>query len=396
MDKINKILETIRNKIQKSSKPLMFFDVDTDGSTSYLQLKRVFKKIKGFPLDKDFKKQKKLLNLIEDFSKFDLILVFDIPFLSRDLLSEFYNELGFKGEMIWVDHHPGNDENLIKEFNIFHFNPLNFNEKDNRAASYFAHLISDSLDNLDLVSLGTVSDFFLLDILIDFYNYDKFKFKLLFKIKEEKLKEIFDFISKNKFNDDKVREEREDIIRFLSYESGMGKYKNFFDFICKLENIEDSVKAFRIIEKLSMEDLIAEINAGKSFPFNEYLEISKQYNERLNKVLTELNGTNNPEINLYCYDYIGKISFAKTLAEELNYKLSNSKVVCVCFKKFGKEWYSCSIRGKGVIVNEIVFESLQGLNGRGGGHPFAAGVSINAKDYSKFKARLRKKFENIS
>ena len=154
--KLNKKINQIRKEIQLSKKPLMFFDIDTDGSTSYLQLKRVFKKIIGYPLDKDFKKQEKILHLI-NIDNYDLIIIFDLPFLTSQFLEIFKDK-----KIIWVDHHPSNDPQIIREYNILHLNPLDYNDNDNRPSCYWAYIISDSLDNLDFVSLGSVSDFFLL------------------------------------------------------------------------------------------------------------------------------------------------------------------------------------------------------------------------------------------
>ena len=68
----------IRNLIKNSKYPIMFFDCDTDGGTSYLQLKKVFPQIVGFPMNKDLEKHKRLVEKVSE--KTDLIIVFDVPF----------------------------------------------------------------------------------------------------------------------------------------------------------------------------------------------------------------------------------------------------------------------------------------------------------------------------
>lgn len=382
--KFKKKVEEIRELIGLAKEPIMFFDLDTDGSTSYLQLKRVFPKLKGFPMDKDIVKQKRVLeNYFTD--DIDLVIIFDIPFLT----DEFLNLIKSK-KIIWTDHHPTNDPNLIEKYNIIHLNPLNYDKFDNRPSCFLSYLITNNLNNLDLVALGSVSDFFLLEVFVDFYNFDRELFKRIFRISDEKRDEIFEFINKYKFNDKRVIRRREDYIRFLSYESGVGILKNFFDFICKLKEYSDTVKSFRLLEKMSLIDILAEISAAKTFPFEGYASILLEYKKRLSKVLLE------NEEDFFIYEYRGKISFAKTLSEELNYKFTNSKVVGVCFRKLGKDWYSCSFRGKGVIVNKVISDALSGLNGRGGGHPYAAGVSIHKNDFAEFKKRILKKFNEIN
>lgn len=370
-------VKKIQDSIKKSEKPLMLYDMDTDGSTSYLQLKNRYKKIIGFPMGKDLNKQKKIIEQLE-FNP-DLIIIFDIPFLEDDFL-----ELIKDKKIIWADHHPTNSQEQIEKYNITHLNPLDFDKNDNRPSSYIAYNIAPLKENLWLVSLGSVADFYLLDVLIDFYNFNSTQFNILFKLSEEKRKELFDFIKKYKFNEEKIIDKRNDWIRYLTYEAKIIELKNFFDFTCRLEKDEDTIKAFKIIEKLSLVDLKAEISAGKGFLFEDYSSMMTKYKQIFKKAYSK------GEKEFFFYEYIGKTSYSKTLSEELSYKFSNSKLIAVCFKKPNKDMYSCSFRGNhGFEVNKMVSDSLIGLSGRGGGHPFAAGAAIKEKDYNIFKKRIK-------
>ena len=382
---MKKKIEEIRNEIRNSENPIVLFDTDTDGLTSFLQLKKVFKKIKGFPLEKELRKQKKLVR--EKISKKnDLIIILDIPVLTEDFL-----KLISENKIIWVDHHPSNDEILIKKYNIINLNPLNYDFKDNRATSYISFLISNKFEgNLPLVAIGTVSDFFLLNVLVDFYEKDRKKFNLIFSgLENSKRIEIFNFIEKYKFNDIRVRKRRENYIRYLTYETEIHNLKLFFDFICSQKEQEDIYRSVKIIESLTIEDIVGEIAAGKTFPFKEYNSMIVEYKKKLDLVKNLEQG------KFFFYEYSGKFSFAKTLAEELSYLFKNSKIILICFRKIGKNWYNCSMRGKGVKINKIVEDSLRGLDGKGGGHPFAAGMSVNKKDYEEFKKKMFEKLKNI-
>lgn len=372
---MNNKISQIRDKIKNAKKPLMFFDADADGSTSYLQLKKVFSNITGFPFNKDLDKQKRLLEFI-DFN-YDLVIIFDIPYLHDEFL-----ELLSKVEIIWVDHHPTNQIEQIKKYNIIHFNPLDYDKQDNRPACFWAYEIADSLDNLWLVSLGSVSDFFLLDVIVDFYNFDKYRFNILFNITQDRREMLFKFILDYNFNNENTRQIREDLIQELTYSCGLSEIKNFFDFICRLDNIQDILNAFRLIEKLDLIGLKTEISAGKGFIFEDYFKMITKYKKILKKALDK------GEKKFYFYEYIGKISFAKTLSEEIKFRFKNANVVGVCFKKTGANIYTCSFRSHNFLVNDLLERATKGLDGRGGGHNFAAGCVISNKDYPLFKKRV--------
>jgi single-stranded DNA-specific DHH superfamily exonuclease len=377
--------KSISKLIENSKNPIMFFDADTDGGTSYLQLKNAFPQIKGFYMPKNFDKQYMQANLV---AKSDLVIFFDIPILREDFLTKVIENGGQK--MVWVDHHPSNDIRTIKKYKIINLNPLNYNKKDNRASSYLAYLVSGKKkENLKYVVLGTVADFFLLNVIIDFYNEDKINFKLLINISDAKREELFNFLKSNKYNSPKSKQEREKWIRYLNYETNLGLVKNFIDFIYKLEETEKVSKAFKIIEKLSLADLIGEINSGKNWPFDENLKMKKKYNIFLKDAMKL------KDEELIIYEGEGSTPFTKTISEEMCYRFKKWKMIVACFKKTDSDEYRCSLRGNGIEVNKLVDRALEGLNGYGGGHPFAAGATVKNKDFNQFKSNLKKEFENL-
>ncbi len=378
-------IKQIQDKIKNSKAPVMFFDSDTDGATSYLQLKKAFPKIKGYPFAKDLDKQKELIENLK--KKTDLIMIFDVPYLYEDFLKQI------SCEVIWVDHHPGNSTELIQKYNIIHFNPLNFNENDNRAVSYLSYLISGEKEELlSLAVLGSVSDFFLLNIIKDLYEKNKRDFNTLFpKLDEKSRKLLFNFLEKYSFDNQKAREKREYWIRYLIYEAGLIKFKTFFDFLFKFKDDEDILNAFHYIEKKSIFDLCAEINARKGKIFENYSQLLDEYN----LILKDAKKVK-PKNNLYFFTYDSDMSFTKTLAEEIRYIYKSVPVVAICFKKADKPYYHCSFRGVNYVVNSLVERALNGLDGMGGGHPYAAGARVHENDFLKFKKRIFKQLSSTT
>lgn len=371
-------IKQITKKINDSEKPVMFYDTDTDGATSYLQMKKAFPKITGFPFQRDLQRQKDLIQKIPQ--KTDLIVIFDAAFLTQDFL-----ELIKEYEIIWVDHHPTNDEDLIKQYKIVHLNPLSYDKTDNRAASYWAYHISGKID-LSLAVLGSVSDYYLIeDIILKLHKENFQTFNTLFKLTEEKKKELFKFMKKHKFNDLTVRQEIIDWIQYLVYTAKLIEFKNFFDFTFKLED-EKIINAMKLIEKLSIPEIKHAINAGKGELFEDYQNLNKQY-QTLQKKASK---TKTTDSKILFYEYKSENGFTKTLSEQLCYENKNIPVIAVCFKKKGKQIYNCSFRGNNYIVNSLVEKALEGLDGVGGGHPYAAGMRVAEKDFETFKNNIKK------
>ncbi len=368
----------IRNLIKKSTNPIIFFDIDADGCTSYFQLKKKFPKIEGYFMKKE--NQLECAELIK--KKHDLIIIFDIPFLCEEFFINIKNK-----KIIWVDHHLTNSKELIKKYNIIHLNPLEFDKNDERPSCFFAYKIANSKENLPLACLGSVSDFFILDILIDLYKFDKKSFNILFKITDKKREELFKFIKKYKFNNEKVRKERENWIRYLTYECEFIDFKNLFDLMFKLEdkNKENLIlKAIKMLEKMSLFEIKSNLNSEKGFLFEDYAKMKKKYKIIFKKALKCI------DKKLIIFEYSGKISFTRQIAEELTYRFKKYKVIFVLFKKTEKEFHSGSFRGNQFNVNDLILNSLKNLNGNGGGHKYAAGLRIHKEDYEKFKEKIEK------
>lgn len=380
---LNKRIISIRNEILKSKNPILFFDTDADGTTSYFQLKNAFPNLKGFYMKKEG--QDKMLELIEE--KNDLIIFFDIPFLDENLIRGIKDK-----KIIWADHHLSNSLELIKKYKIIHLNPLNYDKTDNRPSSYLAYKVANLKKNLPLAVLGSVSDFFILNIIIELYEFDQKIFKLLFKICDEKRLELFDFLKKYKFNDINQNKTKEYWIRYLTYECGFIEFKNLFDLLFKLEKVDgdDSIlKSINLIEKMSIFDLKVNMAAGKGFLFEDLYLMNKKYKKIINKILKKKNIEN----EFILFEYSGKNSFTRQIAEELTYKFKDFKVIAIIFMKIGKDSYSGSFRGNNYDVNSLVVNSIEGLNGNGGGHKFAAGCLVPKENYSVFKKRILEEFE---
>ncbi|MFW6285692.1 MAG: DHH family phosphoesterase [Nanoarchaeota archaeon] len=391
--KIEDKIFKFQQSIEKSKYPVMFFDRDSDGLLSYLILKRKYKKIKGFPFEKELDKQKDIA--IEHATNCDLIIIFDIPVISNEFF-DILNDV----PILWMDHHKSNAKKQIDLINknidnnnqnssnkyITYLNPLDFNSNDNRPACYFSYLVCNDKNNLDLVVLGSICDFFLLDVIEKLYYYDKKKFKQIISLKNDEIKTLLCFLEKNMNHENKQVEssdQRDEWIRYLLYNTNIRKLNNFFNFLFKLRTKDEILKGINMIESCSIYELNEKIEFQKSELFDKYNNMELKYKDIFSKATKKKQN----EI-IFFYDYIGEIGFSKTLSEELNYLFKDILVVCVCFKHVNKKNYNCSIRGRNFNVRLLLEDVINGLKAQGGGHQFAVGASIDQDDFPIFKKRI--------
>lgn len=370
-----KQITKIRKLISKSNNPIMFYDTDTDGTTSYFQLKKVFPKIIGYPIERDEEKLQDLLRSLNE--KHDLVIIFDVPVINETLL-DFFKE----SKIIWADHHLNNDLSLLERYDIVHLNPLKYNKNDNRASSYLAYLVSNSKDNLFYAVWGSVGDFFLLDIIVELYEKDKESFNILFQISEDKRKELFSFIGKYKFDNTSIREKRDYWINYLRFDCNFMRFKNLIEFMFKEKDREVVISLINELSKLSPSEIEEGFISSKGNIFSRYDEYNSIYKKLLKKALKK------EEKEYFLFEHTGEIGFSKTLSEELTYILKNSKVIIVAFRKKGKDYFQCSLRGKGVDVHTLLQNLIEGIDARGGGHKYAAGAGVNKNDFEEFKRRF--------
>lgn len=374
-------INLVRDKISNSKKPIMFFDNDCDGTTSYIQLKRTFPKIVGYPMKyKNWDQQEEYFNSLELEQDFDLIVIFDVPFIERGFFEHFKGK-----EIIWADHHNANSKELIEEFNVVHLNPLNYDLGDSRPSAYLAYRVCNKKENLFYATIGTFGDISPLDdVFIELYNYSPKFFSYLFKLEDKEREEIFEFIKKNSFKYKGVEDEKLKLVYYLTYDAGYIKYKNLIDFTFKLDDDEQIRSAINVLASLSPEELNSELIAGQSFPFDRYYQTLEIYNLVKKKAMKK-----KPENGIYFYNYKGERGFSMTLSDEMNHVQSDSDVVAICFNKKGKEFYQCSFRSKKTNVPNLINKCMEGLDGGGGGHPQAAGARISKEDFDIFKKRIK-------
>lgn len=358
LEKIERRIEEIRKILNNSKNILVLFDTDADGLISYIIFKNYYnKKINGVPYYNEGKKKEFFFNSIK-FENYDTILFLDKPFF------DWESELFKNKKIVWIDHHPIN-EKFIKEHNIIFFNPLQYNLK-NLPVCYWSYLFTKKKDK-ELALIGSVSDFFIIEELFEKNNL----------ISKTELKK-----SRKKYPNE------ENLIRYLTYETVLSKYINIYNLIFKLkeEDLENSIKW---IEKLGINELNIEITTGKNKYLNEIKKIEKKTKSLLGRALKE----NFKDI--FYYEYSSKGCFTSFVINELCHKLKNWKIIILAHNNSKINKFTMSIRSNGIKINNIVEKIAKKYNGRGGGHNYAAGVSVDLGYKEDFKKELLNEFYKL-
>jgi len=327
----------IKYYLEKAENPLVFFDDDHDGLTSYILLKKNYEKINGV-IVKGGMKEEEIYNRKIDEYKPDVIFVLDRAEISQELIDST------NVPIIWIDHHPVLDRKGVK-----YFNPRKNDKDDSRPVSYWCYQLVKN--NLWIGLVGIIGD----------YHYPK------------ELVENFEY--KELLND---HERIEDIL----YDSKLGLLVRLFNFILKgrTTQVRKNINILLSIE--NPYDILDQKNSKGKFLFNYYKKVNKEYKILLNKAEKNVS---DDKILLFVYPD-NKLSLSASVSEELKY-LHPDKLVIVARQK--EDYMAISLRSNDIILPPLVKKSLEGLDGYGGGHDRAVGASVNRNDFMKFINNIR-------
>lgn len=378
MNKLDEKIISMREIITNAKNPILFFDSDSDGTMSYFQLKTINPNLKGYPFRKVKEEQVELSNRVSKDN--DVVLFFDTPHIEEEVFKNISDK-----RILWVDHHKGNSPEFISKYNILHLNPLDFASNDSRPSCYWAYKIANLKKNLPFVCVGSVADFYLLDVLADLDIQNSKEFSMLFNISLQKKEELLDLVRSTNFYEQ--LDKRADIIRQLSFETNAGVLKMFFDYIYKLENARvDSV--VKSLSTLSLGEILSEISAEKNYPYDDFAKFRLELKSHIKKAIKL-----NQDKKIAIYSHGGETSFNRQITEECLFKLPTVEVMFCSFEKKDSEMIPCSIRSKSLSIEPLVKKSLKTVQGFGGGHELACGAAISSKDFNRFRGNFTKYVE---
>lgn len=340
MSLTNEEIEYIRKEFNESVNPLILFDDDPDGLSSFLLFYRSKKEGHGIIIKSTPELGVEFAKKVDEYNP-DLILILDKPLVSQDFID------ACKGKkIIWLDHHAPQTKKGVK-----YFNPRIHNDKDNRPTSYWAYRIIQN--DLWIAMSGIVGDWALpVDV-------------------EQEFKEQYPEL----LPADIVK--AEDAL----FNSKVGKLSRIFSFLLK-GRTNDVSKAIKIMTRIDLpEELLLQTTSKGKLLYKKYKEMEDEYQ----KLLSSINTTDQ---NLVLFKYEeSKISFTADLSNELLYKFPERMIIIG--REKGDE-VKLSFRSTKLTLPPILEKALVGINGYAGGHAHACGGCIKKVDFDKFLEQLKK------
>lgn len=334
-------IEYIRKKLKGSVRPLFFFDDDPDGVSSFVQLYKYVGDGKGVCVKGKPVLEQKYAKKVEEFGP-DLVIILDKPLVEQEFIDSITQEI------IWIDHHPLQNNKGVK-----YFNPRKENPEDNTPTSYWVYQIvkEENPEFLWIAMLGIVGDW---NLLLESEFRQKYP---------ELLPETANTPDKALFN------------------SKLGSLIKIVDFNLKGSTTEvmKSIKTLTRIEDPL--EIINQTTSRGKFLYKKYLSVNKKYEELLNQVKID-----DEKLLVFRY-HESNLAISSQLSNELLFKYPD-KIIIVIREKSGE--LMMSIRSGKQNVLKPLQEALKKTNGYGGGHDKACGACIKTTDYDSFIDEFKK------
>ncbi|HLC72864.1 MAG TPA: DHH family phosphoesterase [Candidatus Nanoarchaeia archaeon] len=330
-------IQEIRDALEQSKNPLIFFDDDTDGLTSFLLLYRKYKKGHGVPVKAPQTEENLYLRKIQAYDP-DLVVVLDRPVLVQSLLNKI------QVPIIWIDHHEPLERQGVK-----YYNPMVLTKGDNRPTSYWCYQVAQQ--DLWIAMVGIISDWYIPEFVKNF--------------------EYKELLGKAKTPPE------------VLFETEFGRLIKVFNFSLKgrMPDIKKQIAALMKIDN-PMEILQQSSPKGK-FIYRHYEKINQYYEEIL---LDALHTKGKDNVFVFTYPST-QHSFTGTLSNELLHR-REEKVLIIAREKDGE--MRISLRGKETVILPIVKKALEKVHGSGGGHEMACGANVRKEKFQIFVEEIRK------
>lgn len=345
-------LTELRNAIEGSRRPLIFFDDDTDGLAAFLLIYKFAQgfseDIKGVPVkDNPVLRSSIFLRKIEEFNP-DRVFVLDKPIIDQEFLDNV------KQDVYWLDHHPLVERGRVKYFNPLKHHSTEYNP-DNRPTSYWAYKTLEDFakNHLWIAMFGCIGDWFVPEFAKEFH------------------KQYPDLLPWNS----KIKNPG-----YVLHETKLGRLCRIIQFNMKCST-EDALKSMKIMTRIGNPYEILEQQTPQGrFIYDQYEKIHRIY-ERIKSEMKKNRG------KLILYIYKEKFALTGDLANEIQY-YNPDKVVLIAREK--EDEMVCSIRSQNIEIRDILKKSLIGIQGHGGGHAHACGCGIKKSDFPAFIVNMKK------
>jgi single-stranded DNA-specific DHH superfamily exonuclease len=340
-----KQIEEIRGYLKKAENPLFFFDDDPDGLCSYLILKKYIDKGKGVVLKTKPILEEGFYMKVQEYNP-DYIFILDIPIVEQEFLDKV------NVPVIWLDHHQPLERKGVK-----YFNPMLKAPKNNKPTTYWAHKIAEEKFTW-LAAVGTISDWY----------YPTFA--------KEFAKENPNLLPS------RIKKPEQAI-----FDSELGELIKIFIMVLKNATSKVHKMASLLLRIEDPNELLHKVTPRSKFIHREIAKHMKEYDELVKKIDAQ---KPTKEKLFLVYLPPTKNSYTSMISNYMIYKYPKKVIIMI---RQTEDRMIMSLRSTTTELPEILSESLNGLDGFGGGHKFACGAGIARDQFEEFLERLQSKIK---
>lgn len=331
-----------RSLVENAKRPLVFFDDDGDGVTSFVMLYHALGCGKGIAVKKTPEVGEQYIRRVHEYLP-DVIFILDKPRVDP----AFFEAVDVP--VVWLDHHEPQD---VPE-GVHYFNPRVRDDDDNRPTSYWIYVLVGLKADLWLATTGVISDWFV----PDFIDQCKKEFPALLPKKWSRVEDLY-------------------------VGTPVGKLILAILFMMKGTTTQtyQAIKALTRIEHPS--EMLEQTSPRGKYLWKRYERYARPYSRLLAKGKKAANGN-----GWLVFIYGGDMSFTKELSNELLI-LYPKHIIVVGRASEGE--IKASLRSAGPEIDQALKVALEGIRGSGGGHKHACGARIHEDDWEKFLEQFKK------
>lgn len=330
--------------VSEAKKPLILFDDDPDGVTSFIMLYHVIGEGRGLPVKKTPKVGEDFVRKVNDYAP-DIIFILDKPMVSEDFLDKI------KTPIVWLDHHQPQDHNYS---NLHYFNPRIEDDADNRPTSYWIHKFIGKEEDLWLAATGVIGDWHVPDFL-------------------PLLRKKYPHFVKGKNN-----------IEHLYLDTEAGQLVKMINFNLK-GTLTETLKSIKTLLKIEHPDeILRQTTPRGRFIYRHYEKLAKECDLLLERAKNSVDKS-----NFLIFTYEADQTFTSDISNELQIRFPK-KIIIVARLHEGE--YKTSLRSATVDIDVALSKSLENIRGYGGGHKKACGACIHEDDWDLFIENFKKEF----
>lgn len=338
----------IRTAVQGAARPLIFFDDDCDGTTSFVQLYRFLGDGKGIAVKANPRVDSRYVRKVDEHQP-DLVVILDKPVVEE----EFFD--GVRTPIIWLDHHAPVPP---KRENVRYYNPRQQNDEDNRPTTYWMYKITGG--PLWLATVGSVADWHVPDFI------------------EEFAEQYGDLLPEGR------------AVEEILFNSRLGKLARIISFNLK-GSVSETMKSVKVLTRIETPyEILNQTTSRGKYLYKKYHKIAQLYESMLKRARAA--ATDEPVLRFTYAD--SSMSLTSDLSNELLY-LYPEKLILIARIHNGEYKYSLRSAGK-YAIPPMLERALKGIDGYGGGHTYACGACVSEDDNERFVDAIREEIAKNS